>query len=88
MRKCVVLTGLFLLFFSNLFANAAKAFPCISMQSLSQNSFISGATIENGLTLLLMMSAFYMIAKNFMLQEKVSQFKEKVRGVFETLRIH
>ena len=45
------------------------------------------ATIENGMTLLLMLSAFYMISKNFMFQKRIDQLKEKVRVVFDLFRI-
>jgi ethanolamine transporter EutH len=43
-----------------------KKFP----ETMIQGSNLYNATIENGVTLTLMLSAFYMIARNFFFQKK------------------
>jgi hypothetical protein len=45
------------------------------------------AMIDNGMTILLMLSAFYMIGKNFMFQKQMDQIKEKVRVLLNNIKL-
>lgn len=45
------------------------------------------AMIDNGLSILLMLSAFYMIGKNFMFQKQMDQFKDKFRVLINNIKL-
>jgi len=62
-------------FFSQMISSDQLLSFCLS---LGNNS--SWAMIDNGITIMLMLSAFYMIGKNFFFQKQVEDWKDSFRN--------
>ena len=88
MKKYFLLIGLLLLIAVPIVAQFAPILLPDLQNLVKFGSQRVMATLENGMTVLFMLSAFYMIGKNFMFQKQIDHIKDKVRLVLDNLRPH